>query len=201
MEEGYITVNDAAARLGVTARTVRLWLTAGRLAGERVQGRFGPEWRVCAGDLERLMESRPERALVTDPRVTAGATEVRSSLALLAQENARLREGLQEAVQHLRSLSAHVEALSASIEVRNEDLEAVRADNREVLRRVAEGFQLRQREGQEIQSTLRGMAAQLRQEQELVEGLRDKLEQAMRPRASWWQRVWRRQGKEERGIR
>lgn len=192
MPEGYLTVNEAAVRLGVTARTVRLWLTSGRLAGERVQGRFGPEWRVVAGDIERLLNARPEKAIVSEARSVAPAPELRSSLALLAQENAALREALQETFHRLSSLSSQIEALSVGLETRDSDIQALRADNQAVLRSVAEGFHLRQRESQEVEGALRGLAAQLHDEQELLGELRQKLDEALRPRPTWWQRLWRR---------
>ena len=190
MPEGYLTVNEAAVRLGVTARTVRRWLTSGRLAGERVQGRFGPEWRAAAGDLERLLNARPEKAIVSEARSEAPAPELRSSLALLAQENAALREALQETFHRLSSLSSQIEALSVGLETRDSDIQALRADNQAVLRSVAEGFHLRQRESQEVEGALRGLAAQLHDGQELLGEQLQKLSEAFRPRPHWRPRIW-----------
>ena len=54
MEDELLTVEDVAARLNVTPRTVRGWLTRGWLVGYR----FGVErgtWRIRPADLERFI--------------------------------------------------------------------------------------------------------------------------------------------------
>lgn len=62
MEDELLTVEDVAARLNVTPRTVRGWLTRGWLVGYR----FGVErgtWRIKPADLERFItEARNQPA-------------------------------------------------------------------------------------------------------------------------------------------
>lgn len=62
MEDELLTVEDVAARLNATPRTVRGWLTRGWLVGYR----FGVErgtWRIRPADLERFIaEARNQPA-------------------------------------------------------------------------------------------------------------------------------------------
>ena len=51
----WLTVEEVAARLRVTPRTVRGWLQDGRLSGRNIGGRAG--WRVRQEDVDAFMES------------------------------------------------------------------------------------------------------------------------------------------------
>ena len=41
-----MTVTEAAKQLEVSPRTIRRWCNTGKLTGERVEGKYGDEWRV-----------------------------------------------------------------------------------------------------------------------------------------------------------
>lgn len=51
----HVTVTGAAAELGVSIRTVRRWLKDGTLAGVRLPGRGGGEWRIPRAAIDRLL--------------------------------------------------------------------------------------------------------------------------------------------------
>src|SRR5689334_9369425 len=48
-----LSVEQAARRLGVTPLTIRRQIKAGKIAAERVRGKFGPEWRVMIASDEQ----------------------------------------------------------------------------------------------------------------------------------------------------
>ncbi len=54
--EGYIGTAEAARRAGVTQETVTAWIAKGILAAVKVPGTKG--WKIRAGDLAAVMESR-----------------------------------------------------------------------------------------------------------------------------------------------
>jgi excisionase family DNA binding protein len=51
-----LTVQQAAACLGVAGRTVRLWLETGTMAGQRLTPRM---WVVPRTEVERMQRERP----------------------------------------------------------------------------------------------------------------------------------------------
>jgi excisionase family DNA binding protein len=55
-DEEWLTVNEVANRLRVTAQTVQRWLRSGELAGLNLGGKAG--YRIRADDLERFIEQR-----------------------------------------------------------------------------------------------------------------------------------------------
>jgi len=58
--EKLLSLRDAAERLDVHPRTLLRWIREGRLPGARkIPGRFGGEWRIPEGDLDKL--TRPGR--------------------------------------------------------------------------------------------------------------------------------------------
>ena len=61
----YLTVAEAAVRLGVSEPTVRRWIRAGRLAGERVAGSGGRQYLVS---LEGVESAQPAGGVAEVPR-------------------------------------------------------------------------------------------------------------------------------------
>jgi hypothetical protein len=57
-----MTLREAAAALDKTPRTVKRWLDAGKLRGEKVDGPHGPEWDIPAQEVARM---HPPGLLVT----------------------------------------------------------------------------------------------------------------------------------------
>jgi excisionase family DNA binding protein len=62
-EPQLLTLGQAAARLGVTYRTVRRWVACGRVVAIDLgsTGR-GPTWRLSANELERIKREGRNRA-------------------------------------------------------------------------------------------------------------------------------------------
>jgi excisionase family DNA binding protein len=57
MQEEWLTVEEAAARLKVHPETVRVWLREGTLKGTQpLQRRIG--WRILASEVERVLRGK-----------------------------------------------------------------------------------------------------------------------------------------------
>jgi excisionase family DNA binding protein len=56
-QKKWLTVDDVAAELLVSPRTVYRWLTEGRLKGKNLGGRAG--WRIRQEDFDRFVEELP----------------------------------------------------------------------------------------------------------------------------------------------
>ena len=117
----------AAGELGVSARTVRRYISSGLLTGHEVDGTFGREWRVTRASLDRLREDReagradsrrpPDRpGLRTDSAVVQRIDANTGALLRVAEglEGVRALSGLPEDLQALRAaLVASTEATAA----------------------------------------------------------------------------------------
>ena len=60
----YLTVEQVAEQLQVSAWTVRRWLREGELEGSNLGDRAG--WRIPSGAIERFLEARSNRGNETD---------------------------------------------------------------------------------------------------------------------------------------
>jgi len=189
MSDEQVSVKEAAIRLGVTTRTVRLWLTSGKLSGERVRGRFGPEWRILADDVDRVRERAAETALVTDPAGKPGGNEFRATLAILFQEHSALEARVGEQVQQIAAGLTRLESFAPVLERANGEFETLRAQNQSLQRAMAEAMHQRQREGQELQVSLQGISALLQEQRDLLTEVRARLQALERPPLPWWRRV------------
>jgi excisionase family DNA binding protein len=189
MDYDRLTVGETAARLGVTTRTVRLWLTSGKLTGERVRGTFGPEWRISAAELDRLAQADADTAIVSESVGKLGGNEFRASVALLFQETGGLQRQVTEQTTHLAAARERLDQISTAMGSAGEQLEGLRAQSQELQRELADSTHARQRESQDLQATLQSMNSLLREEHELLAEVREALEVANRPRPSWWQRL------------
>lgn len=187
MEDLQVTVKQAATALGVTTRTVRLWIEAGKVAAEQVQGKYGPEWRLPAGELERLVnEERAHKsnvALVPQPET-------------LQEDLQRLRGELTELRSTLEVHNALLEALAERVAGSGERSSGPGMDEfltlfRELQQTLEEDSQNRRRELQQLQAQVIALAGDLeeltrgRPEGERTEG------QGERESSSWWQRLRR----------
>lgn len=54
-----LSIREAADLLGVHPRTLRRWISAGRLPATLIPGRFGGEYRIAAKDLEQIKLHEP----------------------------------------------------------------------------------------------------------------------------------------------
>ncbi len=74
-DQRLLTTAQAADRLQVEARSVARWLRRGRLRGYK----FGAQWRIAPGDLERFLESREPRPRRRRAAPAAGACPVETA--------------------------------------------------------------------------------------------------------------------------
>lgn len=72
MIDGYLTVTEAAQRVGVNTETVRRWCTVHGMPHERVQLRGIRMYAIRAADLDAFAATWPERkaAIMADGRRT-----------------------------------------------------------------------------------------------------------------------------------
>ncbi len=69
-EPALMSAQEAAARLGVTAKTVCRWASEGQLTATKRAG----QWRICAADVEAFQTQDGERA-ASPPEPTTGTTQ------------------------------------------------------------------------------------------------------------------------------
>ena len=58
--DDYLTVQEAAQRIGVTAGRVRQWLLSGELRGEQVPKRENARWLIPSSEVERMAKVTPK---------------------------------------------------------------------------------------------------------------------------------------------
>jgi hypothetical protein len=56
----FLSLREAAGRVGRSSGTLRRYIKTGRLAAEKLQGKFGIEYRIRARDLEHLQVGRTQ---------------------------------------------------------------------------------------------------------------------------------------------
>ncbi len=191
MNDAWITVKETASRLGVTTRTVRLWIEAGKLSGERIRGKYGPEWRVPAAQVEALVERQESRSVLLDTASAPGAQRPAAVLAALAAELTSLRQEIAEQRRLLASLDSALQQLPSALAAEAESttiLEGLVRQSSEVQRALQEESRLRRRETQELQGTLQALAALAQDNSERLERLTRQMDQASQPRG-WWSRL------------
>jgi len=67
MTERYFSIREVAGRFGRNMRTVRRWISAGKLEAVRIPGRHGAEWRISETALEEFLSAEPEPRLSSFP--------------------------------------------------------------------------------------------------------------------------------------
>ena len=170
MPEALLTVNQAASQTGVTPRTVRLWIEAGRLAAFRVPGKFGPEWRLRPADLAAATRARGERLCALLP----GADALASTGA--ARELAHATEALSLVVGELQAQDGLV-----SLARRLGDL----------TQQLSELARAQQREHQHLLATLESLRGQLAAQAEELPPLGAAPAGSRMARSSWLARLRR----------
>lgn len=117
------TLDDATRQLGVTKRTVLRKLKNGELAGYKVPGPFGQEWRIypgdksgdTAGDLSPAIESPGD--LGVSPPVPSLVEELRRQVNELKSENQSLQKELQAASWRNGYLESQVQSQDMQIKL------------------------------------------------------------------------------------
>ncbi len=60
--EGYLSLAEAAKAFDKSTKTILRWLRNGQLAGQKVEGPYGPEWRIPASavsDAQQVIDVIP----------------------------------------------------------------------------------------------------------------------------------------------
>lgn len=132
-----LTTAQAAAQLGVDARTVRRWITERRLKARQVQSGRGPEWQIYQSDLEAFKQGR-DRAATEGVEVSLTRAEESQALTttvqVIASELERRDRELERRDLALSEAQATIERLSFEAgrqAGRNEELERELARLRE----------------------------------------------------------------------
>ena len=110
-----LTINQAAERLGVSTRTIRRYIKAGKIQAELINGPFGEEYRIynlpaalSKDDLSE--ESSVSKALETVGR-EAKPDDFLSVFRELQEKNLTLAAQLGAATERIRSLEGQLKLL------------------------------------------------------------------------------------------
>lgn len=58
--DDYLTVSQAAARIGVTTGRVRQWLLSGEIRGEQVPPQDNGRWLISSQEVDRMSQIKPK---------------------------------------------------------------------------------------------------------------------------------------------
>ena len=107
-----MTIGQAARKLGVSTRTIRRHIKAGKIKAELVGGPFGDEYRIY--NLEKESETKEESV-----DGTTGQAEIKDTSNLLAyikelqEKNLALAAQFGAASERIKNLESQVKLLSA----------------------------------------------------------------------------------------
>jgi len=114
------TVDDAIANLGITKRTVLRKIKNGELTGYKVQGLYGPEWRLNpvlkSRDMSPVTFVSGDRP-VTSPLSPEIIEEFKNQIAELKAQNTALQKELQGANWRNGYLEAQAEGKDQQIKL------------------------------------------------------------------------------------
>lgn len=106
MSEQGLSISQAAKKLGVSTRTVRRFIKAGKLQAELVPGTFGDEYRIPELPPD-LYKANP---IDNAPEQTPG--QVMDVIRDLQQQNMRLAAQLGAATERIRNLESQIKLLT-----------------------------------------------------------------------------------------
>ncbi len=117
-----LSIAEAAESLGVSTRTVRRFIKAGKIKADLVDGPFGQEYRIAELP-EEVRKSKAEDNHAIEPVVQTPQTSIQSTAATpmslsdlvreLQEKNLALAAQLGAATERIRSLEKNVRLLSA----------------------------------------------------------------------------------------
>jgi len=119
-----LSINDAAKALGVSTRTVRRFIKAGKLKAELVPGTFGPEYRIkeipetlrkqTAGPTLATAENSltPSPEQISFPVAMESPDRILAMLKDLQEKNMALAAQLGVATERIRNLENQVKQLT-----------------------------------------------------------------------------------------
>lgn len=186
-----MTVKEAATHLGVTPRTVRLWIESGRLRGERVPGKFGPEWRLDREQVLQAAERRSEQPSVVDLAGKPGGNDLRAIFAALAAEIRDVRAKQEEYTEYVINAADRLDTACRALTSPTESttIQGLVRQNADVLQTVAEDSRARRREAQEMQAALQTLSAALHEQGEQVAALSRRLDALLERSRPWYHRL------------
>jgi excisionase family DNA binding protein len=176
MQREWLTLGEAAERLGISVATARRWVRDGKLPAEQRKGSRGVEYRVRADALP------PAPA---PPLPSAEAVELAASLEALRRE---VRAATSEQ-------AARESALRAELEKTRTELAAALEALRQTRETVADQHRQLEDRDRQLEAKTRALVAARRQvavrESGRLNVLRENLQEGQRP---WWRRL---KGKEK----
>jgi MerR family copper efflux transcriptional regulator len=115
-----LTIAGAAKELGVSPRTIRRFIKAGKLFAELVPGQFGDEYRIFEIPLSLQKQKRLDIAPGQNPSQTPSQTPVQTSVQFmdlvreLQEKNMTLAAQLGAATERIRALESQVKLLTTA---------------------------------------------------------------------------------------
>ena len=111
--QGY-TISQAAKTLGVSSRTVRRFIKAGKLQAEMVTGPFGPEYKILELPAElhkrNTVDNPPGQTSVQTPAHTPG--QLTDIIRELQEKNLTLAAQLGAASERIRNMEKEIKLLT-----------------------------------------------------------------------------------------
>jgi excisionase family DNA binding protein len=116
MSSQSFTITQAAAKLGVSTRTVRRYIKAGKLRADLVNGPFGEEYRIreLPDDLKKLeaVDHSGQAALDNHNPFAGVGADARAVFRELEEKNLALAAQLGAATERIRQLEGQLKMLS-----------------------------------------------------------------------------------------
>lgn len=137
------TINQVARFTGLHPMTIRGYIRDGRLQAEKVEGKFGPEWRIS------------KAALVADPEIRKRLSPREGREEVQGGGDPILLEILDRYRAALEELATY-KASALMLEAAQEEKDRLRAQLEEVSARLAQAQEAARTQAQEI-AALRGM--------------------------------------------
>ncbi len=112
------SINEAARELGVSTRTVRRFIKAGKLKAELIEGVFGPEYRIneLPPELQKNAAVQPEaeaEPVEAESESQEAPEQLISLVKELQEKNLALAAQLGAASERIRTLEGQVKLLAA----------------------------------------------------------------------------------------
>ena len=118
MAEQSLNISQAAEKLGVSVRTIRRYIKAGKIKAELVNGRFGEEYRIPQLPPELFQPGvETKKQAVEKPPLRSPDQSIGQALDIikeLQEKNLALAAQLGVATERARNLEKQVKLLSAA---------------------------------------------------------------------------------------
>ncbi len=114
MSSQSFTITQAAAKLGVSTRTVRRYIKAGKLRADLVNGPFGEEYRIheLPEDLKKLEAVETTTAMDVHDPFAGVSPDAKAVFHDLQEKNLTLAAQLGAATERIRQLEKQLKTLS-----------------------------------------------------------------------------------------